>query len=271
MDAADLFRSSLGLIERVARGVCQRARVYGPDADDFVSAARLALMEDDYAILRKHAGRASLSTYLTVVFERLLVDTRTRVTGRWHPSREAERMGPAGVMLETLMRRDQRSLDEALPHVQTIDATLTRADVEAMVRRLPERSPRPHAVPIESVMREELISSECADMQAILSEAHGVSELTCRVIRETLRSLPLEDRMIIRFHYGRGMSIADIARVLRLPQRPLYRRLDTLLQRFRNELRAAGVDGSSIVDLIGAAMLEMDFGLAPEKGVDSSV
>ena len=37
--------------------------------------------------------------------------------------------------------------------------------------------------------------------------------------------------MLIRFRFGSSMSIADISRILRLPQRPLYRRLEALLAR----------------------------------------
>jgi DNA-directed RNA polymerase specialized sigma24 family protein len=98
-----LFESSLGLIDRVIGGVCRRAGVFGPDAEDFASATRLALMENDYAILRPFSGRSSLSTFLTVIVQRFLIDERTKRSGRWHASREAERLGEAGIALERIV------------------------------------------------------------------------------------------------------------------------------------------------------------------------
>src|SRR5688572_4266032 len=104
MNPKDLFETNLGTIERVIAVVCRRARLFGPDAEDFASEVRLALIENDYEILAKYEGRSSLDTFLTVVIQRLLADARTRAKGRWHASTEAQRLGPVAVQLETLVR-----------------------------------------------------------------------------------------------------------------------------------------------------------------------
>jgi hypothetical protein len=49
------------------------------------------------------------------------------------------------------------------------------------------------------------------------------------------------------------MTIADISGLLRLPQRPLYRRLESLLKRFRAAFAAAGVEARDVAELIGDA------------------
>ena len=261
MDVAELFGSNLRVIDRVARGVCHRAGVEGADAEDFVSAARLALMEDDYAVLRRYQGRSSLPTFLSVVFQNLLCDQRTSALGRWRPSREAERMGPAGVMLETLLRRDHRPFDDVLPLLHHLDPTLTRERVEAMAARLPHRQPRPRPVEIDEAVADTVPSPDRADDRALDREARDLSDRASLVVRQTLAGLPLEDRMLIRFRFARAMSIADISRMLRLPQRPLYRRIEALTQRLREALLAAGLDAASLMELIGSGT-EMDFGLA---------
>lgn len=261
MDVAELFGSNLRVIDRVARGVCHRAGVEGADAEDFVSAARLALMENDYAVLRKYQGRSSLPTFLSVVFQHLLCDQRTHALGRWHPSREAERMGPAGVMLETLLRRDHRSIDDALPLLHHLDPTLTRVGLEAMAARLPHRQPRPRPVEIDEVVADTVPSPDRADARALDGEARAISGRASHVVRQTLAELPLEDRMLIRFRFASAMSIADISRMLRLPQRPLYRRIETLTQLLRRALLGAGLDAASLMELIGSSA-EMDFGFA---------
>jgi RNA polymerase sigma factor (sigma-70 family) len=262
VDAARLFLQNLEVLERVALGVARRAGLSGSDAEDFVASARLATIEDDYAILRKYEGRSSLATYLAVVFRRLLADERTRQRGRWHASREAERMGAAGILLETLLRRDQRPMEEVLPLVQAAHPELSRPAIETLAARLPQRSPRPRAVEIDAPAALEVAGPEAADAGALAGEARTLAQRTSAVVRRSLADFPLEDRMLIRLRFGSEMSIADVSRMLRLPQRPLYRRIEALLARLRSALLAAGLDTGALLELLGTALAELDFGLA---------
>ena len=271
MDVAGLFHGSLPLIERVARSVCRRRGVIDSDVEDFASAARLALLENDYAILRSYEGRASLEGYLAVVFERLLMDQRAHALGKWHPSRTAEHMGPAAVLLEKLVVRDRRTIEEALPIVRGLDASLTRDDLESMLARLPDRHPRPRPVSIDDVVPERTpAASDHADARALENEARRLATTAGVIIRRALARFSLEDRMLIRFHYGAGMSIADISRMMRLPQRPLYRRIEALLRQLRQALESAGVDNRSAAGLIGAVAEEMNFGLEDDDMENTS-
>src|SRR5688500_874704 len=102
MSSRFLFEENLDAIERAIARVCGEARLTGANAEDFASSARLALLSDDCAILRKFEGRSSLPTYLTIVVRRLFYDAR-RAEGRWYPSAEAQRRGPAAVQLERLI------------------------------------------------------------------------------------------------------------------------------------------------------------------------
>ena len=52
----------------------------------FVLLSGIALLGDDYAILRAWERRASLGGYLTVVVQRLLSDERSRRLGRYLPN-----------------------------------------------------------------------------------------------------------------------------------------------------------------------------------------
>ena len=61
------------------------------------------------------------------------------------------------------------------------------------------------------------------------------------------------------------MSIADIARILHMPQRPMYRRLEQILTMLRHRLSAAGIDARAAEDVIGSAIASLDFGLADGK------
>ncbi|MGH9423189.1 MAG: hypothetical protein ACRD3J_24650, partial [Thermoanaerobaculia bacterium] len=213
---------------------------------------------------RKYAGRSSFAAYLGVVVQRLLLDQRSRMLGRWRPSREAERLGEAGVLLETLLQRDLRSLDEALPVVQRLDATITRERAAGMAERFPRHNPRPRAVDLDEDVP--VAGSDSADDRVMDADRRKLSDETSRVVRQTLAALPDEDALIVRFRFASEMSIADISRMLRLPQRPLYRRLESLIARLRAAFAEAGLDARDVIALIGEAQAqEMDFGLADGK------
>ncbi len=262
MDPSELFEANLDVIDRAISCVCRRARMQGADAEDFASAAKLALIENDYAILRSFAGRSSFATFVGVIVQRFFSDELTRLRGRWHASREAERLGEAGIVLEQIVRRDHRSIDDALPIVRAIDPTLTREQLLEMEARLPPRPPRPRQVPLDDELH--VAAGERAENHALAMHIDRVSSRTVRVIRDELAAMPVEDRMILRLRFGSSMAINEISMMLRLPQRPLYRRLESLLQRLRRALAAAGIEGRDVADLIGSASREMNFGLDGE-------
>jgi RNA polymerase sigma factor for flagellar operon FliA len=260
MSPAELFAANLPLVDRVIAGVCRRAGLRAADAEDFASTVKIALMENDYAILRAYEGRSSLGTFLTIVVQRLLSRERSRIWGRWHSSAEAERLGEAAVLLEKLLLRDGRSLEEAIPFVRAVDPSLDRRSVQELVERLPERAARPRLVPLPE--ETDVAAPEGADARASEAESRRISARAAAVVRETLESLPLEDRMLIRFRFGAELSIADASRLLGVPQRPLYRRIEALLVMLREELERAGVGATEVSDVISAAAADgIDFGL----------
>jgi RNA polymerase sigma factor (sigma-70 family) len=263
VDPSNLLESNLALVEGIAARVCRRARVHDADAEDFIATVKLALVEDDYAILRKYEGRSALATYLTIVIERLMSDERMRTRGRWHPSTEAVRQGPAALLLEAIVRRDRRTIDDALPLLHSVDPTITRDAAVELLARLPERKPRPAEIDLESAPPAALATGKSADTEALASEARSLTQKAADIVRVTLSQLALEDRAIVRFRFGLEMNVSDISRMLRLPQRPLYRRIESLLLKLRAALVAAGVKESEAEDIFArAAIDEIDLGLA---------
>jgi RNA polymerase sigma factor (sigma-70 family) len=220
MSLKELFEANLGTIDRVTGIVCRRAGLFGADAEDFASEVKLALIDNDYAILAKYEGRSSLDTFLTVVISRLLADARTREKGRWHASAEANRLGPAAVMIETLIRRDGRTLDEAMPHITAAHPELTREEVMAILDRLSTRKPRPRAVELEAIAHV-IVARESADTRVEEGDRQRLSNATGSAVRDALEALPVEDRVLIRLRFGSERSIAHVSRMMQLPQRPL--------------------------------------------------
>lgn len=260
MNPEELFRANLKLVDRIVAGVSRRSGLRGADAEDFASAVNLALMENDYAILRAYEGRSSLATFLTIVAQRLLAREWRRICGSWHSSAEAERLGDAAVLLEELMVRDGRSIEEAVPFVRAIDPSLDRAAVYALAARLPRRVARARFLVLSE--DNDFVASERADARAGDAEARKTSAHAGRVVRETLATLPTEDRMLIRFRFGADLSIAETARLLGVPQRPLYRRIEVLLRQLRHALESAGLNAAMIAEVISAAATDgVDFDL----------
>lgn len=265
-EAAALFSSNLPLIERVIARVCHQAGLRNADADDFASSVKLALIDDGYAVLRAWQQRSALATYLTVVIQRLLSDDRMRARGRWEPSAAARRGGEAAILLETAICRDGRPLEQVLPAVQALDPSLTRADAEAILATFPERAPRLRQVSIDEEPGViEVRAPQTAEAALLERETERLSNEATSAVRRTLDSLPVEDRMIVRCRFGSGLTIAEISRILRLPQRPLYRKLESLMIRLRRDLVAAGIDSRSAESLIGSSVAALDFDLDPRK------
>ncbi len=265
MHPQDFLRAHLALIDTIIDRVCRRSRLAGADAEDFKSTVTVALIEDDYALLRNAAQRSSLPAYLTVVIQRMAVDERIHAFGRWQSSAAARRFGEAGILAETLLRRDRRTVAEALPLVRALDPSISHERLDEIARALPERTGRPRAVDLGTNGVENLATSESADARAVAGDVSRLADRASRAVRDALDALPVEDRMLIRFRFGSSMSIADISRILRLPQRPLYRRLEGLLARLRRVLGDAGVDAAAVEELIGSPVAEMQFGLAEWK------
>jgi len=260
MSACALFDENLESIERAIASVCAEVRLSGADAEDFASSSRLALLADDCAILRKFEGRSSLTTYLTIVVRRLFFDAR-RAAGRWYPSAEAQRRGPAAVLLERLMMHERRTFAETAEIVCRAHPGITAADLDALAEGLPERVPRPLIVPVDDGDEERFPATRAAGDLVDALELRQQSSRANEAIRAAMTDMTVEDRVILRLRFIGNTTIAGIARALAMEPRPLYRRIDALLTRLRRALEAAGVDASSADALIGHAGEVLDFGL----------
>jgi len=234
-----LFVSQLGWIERTAAAVCRRHGLAREDTEDFASWAKLKLIENDYAVFRKFRGESSITTYLAVVIAMLFRDYRTNRWGRWRPSAAARRCGSLAVRLETLVYRDQLRLEQAGEVLRTAGQTdLPDRELARLLGELPaRRSLRPMQVGSDP-----LADAPAADRADDLVAQDEV-ETGKNVISAVLERLPAEDRLMLRMHFWEGLSVAQIARGLGLPQKPLYRRIDRALAELRSYLEESGVSG----------------------------
>jgi RNA polymerase sigma factor for flagellar operon FliA len=232
-----LFLAQLGWIERAAAAVCRRHGLSPDDTAEFTSWAKLKLVENDYAVLGRFRGESAITTYLVVVIAMLFRDYRAQHWGRWRPSAAARRRGALAVRLETLVYRDRLPLAQAAEVLRTSGQTeLSDRKLAELVAELPTRAGArplqlhggaPHDVP----------GTGGADDFLAVEE----SDARDKVLGEAVASLPAEDQVLLRLRFWEGLSVADMARSLGVPQKPLYRRLDRAIGEVRARLEQSGV------------------------------
>lgn len=244
------FLANLEWIRRAMAATSRRSGMSGADADDFASWATLRLLADDFAILRKFRGESSFRTYLTVVIATLHREYRSQAWGRWRPSAAARRGGRLAVELETLVYRDGYTLRQAIERLRTAGrASLPDRELAALFGSLPPRVPRGAGAP-------DVALDAVADPAAAADDAVTAAEVAAdrsavyAALDAALDALPAEDRVLVRLHYWKGLSVADVARALAVPQKPLYRRLERALRRLRDALEQGGVTCGRVAEWV---------------------
>jgi RNA polymerase sigma factor (sigma-70 family) len=269
MNREELFLAHLPLIERVIAWVCSRRGLRGSDAEDFASAVKTRLIEHDYDVLGKFAGRSSLRTYLTAVINRMYLDFQIQRLGKWRPSAEARRLGPLAVGLERLVHRDGLLHDEAIEYLLSDSrVSLTRDELLTLAARLPSRpARRPSAAP--SAGPEQPDTSGDALERA---ERQALADRVFCAIRRALAGLPAEERLFLRLHFEGGLNVAQVSRALGREQKPLYIEKEVLLKRLRSRLEAEGIRQSDVQELLGTLDWEaaLEAGSSPEPAKEGA-
>jgi RNA polymerase sigma factor for flagellar operon FliA len=240
MDRQAIFLSNQDTIERIVATICRRHIVPKSVQEDFASYTNVRLMKDDYAIFGKFQGRSSLVTFLSVVITNFFHDYRNDLWGRWRPSAEARRLGALALKLEALLYRDGYTLAEAIQKLKTAGGDLP-PDLELfrLAARIPVRN-RPR--PVSPNAADNAPANDSADALTIQNELEAQRANAAQEMERALASLPVEDGLILRLRFFDGISVADIARMLGTKQKPLYRRIDTNLQRLREILEERGIN-----------------------------
>jgi RNA polymerase sigma factor for flagellar operon FliA len=248
-EAEALFLENLRWIERVAAALCRRHGIDGAEAEDAVAWVRMMVIEDDYAVLRRFRGDSAVTTYLTVAISLLFREHRIRERGRWRPSAAAQRLGYTAVRLETMVRRDGYRLEEAARVLRSAGTTdLSDRELAVLLAALPARAPlRPVEVGADPLAAALAPGGDPAEEAEAESERGRAEEALARA----LDGLPAADRVVVRLRYWEGLSVAEVARVMGVPQKPLYRTLERALGRMRAELERAGVSRELVRAVLG--------------------
>jgi RNA polymerase sigma factor (sigma-70 family) len=244
MNYEQLFLDNLPLIDRIVGHICRERSLRRPEFEDLASAVKLKLIENDYAVLRTFEGRSSLSTFLVVVVRRLYLDQFVHEHGRWRPSTTAKELGEAAVLLEQWMHRDGvdsqeagRRLTEKYPH---LDASA----VDEIRSQLPQRRSRQQTDTFPTC------SPPTAEEKLLASERGNLGRTAAAVLNKVFRTLPAEDRLIMKLRFEDGLKLSTIAIALHLDAKGLYRRVDRLMVRLRAALAAGGIGRDEVAELL---------------------
>ena len=246
--AADRFLELLPQIDSISTALSRRRGLSEDDAQEFAAAVRARFVETDYAALRQFRGDAAVTTYLAVVIASWLHDQLISEKGRWRPSAAALREGPVGVLLERLTHRDGRTVDQAVEEIRSgSEAAYTERELRAIIRRLPARQPsRPRLVGSDAAG--EVPAADTSQPDTLLEQTEEARLRTVAVhnLDLAMHHLDVEDRTMIAMRFMDGLSVADIARTLRLDPKPLYRRIERTLGVLKRHLESNGVTASTI-------------------------
>lgn len=241
-----------------ARMTARRRRLAPDDLDDLRSELWLKILRDDQKMLRKFAGRGSLRAFLNTVADRCLLDRRINTLGKWRPSQTARRIGPVGVALDRLTRRDGFSMDQAI-HTLSNNTALRMGDIRAASRVLEASHSRPsrRTVPLDDAVE---LPSRTPSAESTLETARTLQQsvrVRATLIR-CLENLSLDDRRLLRRRFAEGVSVADIARADGGDQKALYRQLQGVLTRLRVQVEQSGVTADEALGLLGSSDSPLD-------------
>jgi RNA polymerase sigma factor (sigma-70 family) len=249
------FLDHLEVVDQVVRAVARRHRLSADEAEELGAGIRLKLIDRDYEVLRRFEQRCSLRTYLTSVVVKYFLDQRNAQWGKWRPSVEARYLGPVAVLLERLLTRDGHSFDEAVQILQTnhrVDET--REELERMSVRFPARTRRRV---LDEASLEALPSTARADAAVEEGTRAAQASAVAAALAAALARLCDQDRLILKMRFRDRVRVSQIARLLQLDQKQLYRRQEQLFKGLRLAFAERGLSRGDILALLGDAGLEL--------------
>ncbi len=249
------FLAHLPVIDDVTAKVCRRHRLSAAESDDFQSDVRLHFIERNYEVLRRFEGRSSLTTYITVVIQRLFLDRRNRLWGKWRPSAEARRLGPTAILLERLVTRDGWSLDQAIETLRVNHSVVIDETLRGLCEKLSRRSTFRQLVPEDQAV-EMADAAPTPEANVLRAEQDFLAKRVQTALDRAYQGLTAEERLILKMRFEDGAPVAEIARALHLDQKRLYRTLQRLLETVSATLRQDGIARSDVQALFAVGDLD---------------
>jgi RNA polymerase sigma factor for flagellar operon FliA len=188
----------------------------------------------------------------------LFLDHRISAWGKWRPSSEARRAGSTAILLEQLMVRDGYAFEEACEMLRTNHGVAAdRGELERLAALLPVRVRR-RFEPDEAL--ENMPSQHrSVDDLAADRDRRATGERVSEALASLMARMDLQDRLILALRFEDGRTVAEIATMLQLDQKALYRRVERLLKELRTGLEAGGIDGASVLEMLESPAVSFEW------------
>lgn len=245
------------VIDKMIRQISRRYRLSGAEAEDLASDVMLKLVQHWNRICGDFRGRASFEAYLYTIIDRAIQDRCNKLWGKWRASATAQSIGPDAVRLEALIHRQGLTVEAAIQTLR-LDPQVAKSarELETIADLLPPRSsrrpgsldegPGPAAAP-------ELDPCTQREDEAL---ATRIETLLAR----SIAALPDGDRLVLILHFFHGVTIADLSRVIQVPQKKLYKRMEAVARSLRRTLESQGIDRRHVDRVVGRAEFGIGMG-----------
>ena len=207
------------------------------------------LQEDDYRRLREFKGNSSITTYLTAIISRLVVDIVRSRTGRNRAKERAERFGELGLRTYELVIQRGHSIAEVVDILQTNHGiAATEAQLQSMLDEMQGRKPR-HQSDAESETAwsdsGELVSIQRSTPEQKVSEKEQERRRR-EILKQVLDSMSGEEKLIIRLRFPLDeekdpLEPVAIAKMLGITPQEVERRTRRILTSCRELLLKQGI------------------------------
>jgi RNA polymerase sigma factor (sigma-70 family) len=234
-------------------------------SDDIVAEeAALYVMETlskkDWAILRRHRGRARLKTFFVAVVYNQLEDFSRKRFGRVRPPRWLKKLGGIWLLLYRLLCLERRSYLEATSRAGERFQQFSEAQVEAMADRILAEivscgSPQSQQEPFTEDLHGKSLSRSTEQRLEEKERALVFASLKCQFfgtaagedIGQALISLagcPValtsEERLLLRLCHVEGFSVSEAGKKLGLNRFQAHGKLRRLYKRIRKKFESEG-------------------------------
>jgi len=139
----------------------------------------------------------------------------------------------------------------------TYQVSADRTTLEHIAASLPPRPKKRFETDEPLVNRADESSS--ADTLAARSERARMAQRLSHALKRLMARVEPQDRLILALRFVDGHTVADIASMLALDQKRLYRRLDQLLRELRNGLRAEGIAPDEALAIFDDPAISVDW------------
>jgi len=234
--------------ERLAKTLGRRRGVSREDAEDFAQDALLKVMDNDHAVLRKFRNDSSMATYLASVVSFYFKDWTNSRWGKYRTPKPVGRLGEPAITLHRSMVRDGLSFAEACEKLRTEHRfALTDAELAEIAAKLPIKFR--HQIESADALTN-VAAPDTADHIIVDQEKLALRQRIYEILQRWRAGLTEQDALIVAYWIDDGLKFVELAKLVGIPQKKVYERVDTLRKQLRRLLKDGGIDGSTIRDLL---------------------